>query len=63
MRCLLFAVTVLLALPAYPQAMRQAAERLLAAVPEGARAKIVRPFDDRDRLDWTTRRAAATARR
>ena len=52
MRCLLFAVTVLLALPAYPQAMRQAAERLLAAVPEGARAKIVRPFDDRDRLDW-----------
>jgi hypothetical protein len=52
MRCLLFAFTVLLALPAYPQAMRQAAERLLATTPETTRAKIVRPFDDRDRLDW-----------
>lgn len=52
MRCLLFLVAALLALPAYPQAMRQAAERLLAVVPEGARAKIARPFDDRDRLDW-----------
>jgi hypothetical protein len=32
--------------------MRQAAGRLLAALPEGARAKAVRPFGDRDRLDW-----------
>jgi len=52
MRFLLFVAMSLLALPAYPQAMRQAAERLLAAVPESARAKITRPFDDRDRLDW-----------
>jgi len=52
MRCLLFILTAFFALPAYPQAMRQAAERLLAAVPEAARLKIIRPFDDRDRLDW-----------
>jgi len=32
--------------------MRAAAERLLAAVPESARRTILRPFDDRDRLDW-----------
>lgn len=32
--------------------MRTAVERLLAALPEGARGQIVRPFDDRDRVDW-----------
>jgi hypothetical protein len=52
MRFLLFVLTALLALPAYPQAMRQAAERLLATTPEAARLRILRPFDDRDRLDW-----------
>ena len=52
MRSLLFLLMTFLALPAYPQAMRLAAERLLAAVPESARAKMLRPFDDGDRLDW-----------
>jgi len=52
MRFLLFALTALLSLPVHAQAMRQAAERLLAAAPEATRAKIVRPFDDRDRVDW-----------
>jgi len=52
MRCLLFVLTALLALPAHPQAMRQAAERLLAAAPADVRAKIQRPFDDADRVDW-----------
>ena len=32
--------------------MRVAAERLLAALPEPARAKVARPFDDGDRTDW-----------
>lgn len=32
--------------------MREAAARFLAAVPEATRAKAVRPFDDRDRVDW-----------
>src|SRR5437868_6528315 len=32
--------------------MRVAAERALASMPERERAKAVRPFDDRDRLDW-----------
>jgi hypothetical protein len=32
--------------------MREAAVRFLAAIPEAARAKAVRPFDDRDRVDW-----------
>jgi hypothetical protein len=32
--------------------MRESAERLLASLPENARAKAVRAFDDRDRLDW-----------
>ncbi len=32
--------------------MRQAAEVLLASVPAAARTKILRPFDDRERLDW-----------
>lgn len=32
--------------------MREAAGRLLAAVPEATRQKIQRPFDDADRLDW-----------
>ena len=32
--------------------MRESAERLLAALPERERAKALRPFEDRDRLDW-----------
>jgi hypothetical protein len=32
--------------------MRVCVERLLAAMPEAVRAKALRPFDDRDRLDW-----------
>lgn len=52
MRCLLLVLTAFLALPACAQTMRQAADRLLAAVPENTRTKIVRPFDDRDRFDW-----------
>jgi hypothetical protein len=32
--------------------MRAAADRLLASLPSAAREKIVRPFDDRDRVDW-----------
>ena len=32
--------------------MRVAAEQLLAALPEPAREKVARPFDDRDRTDW-----------
>jgi uncharacterized protein DUF3500 len=32
--------------------MRDAAERLLAALPQAARASVQRDFDDRDRLDW-----------
>ena len=52
MRCALLVLALLLAQPVYAQAMREAAERLLAAVPEAARQKIIRPFDDRDRLDW-----------
>ena len=52
MRFLLFLHMSLLALPAYPQAMREAAERLLAATPESTRRKMLRPFDDRDRIDW-----------
>ncbi|MCC7216569.1 MAG: DUF3500 domain-containing protein [Burkholderiales bacterium] len=32
--------------------MRVAAEQLLAALPEPAREKVARPFDDRDRVDW-----------
>ncbi len=32
--------------------MREAAERLVAALPEKSRAQAMRPFDDRDRLDW-----------
>jgi hypothetical protein len=32
--------------------MREAAVRLLATLPEGARAKARRPFEDRDRVDW-----------
>jgi hypothetical protein len=52
MRLLLFLAAMCLCLPAHAQAMREAAERLLAAVPESARKKIIRPFDDRDRFDW-----------
>ncbi len=49
--------TVLAQESAHPSApaasrMREAAARFLAAVPEGTRAKAVRPFDDRDRVDW-----------
>jgi hypothetical protein len=32
--------------------MRVAAERVLAALPPDARARVSRPFDDRDRTDW-----------
>ena len=32
--------------------MRQAAEVLLATVPQAMRVKMLRPFDDRERLDW-----------
>ena len=52
MRFLLLVLMALFALPAHSQAMRQAADRLLAAAPEATRTKILRPFDDRDRLDW-----------
>ena len=52
MRCLLLALGVLLTTPAHAQAMRQAAEVLLASIPVAARVKILRPFDDRERLDW-----------
>jgi hypothetical protein len=52
MRWLLLVLSAFLAQPAHSQAMRQAAERLLGAAPEAVRAKIQRPFDDRDRLDW-----------
>ena len=52
MRFLLLILMTLLSAPAHSQAMRQAAESLLAGLPEAARAKVVRAFDDRDRLDW-----------
>jgi hypothetical protein len=52
MRCLLLLVSLLMTMPVHAQAMRQAAERLLAAAPEATRAKIQRPFEDADRLDW-----------
>ena len=32
--------------------MRESTERLLAALPEKSRAQAMRPFEDRDRLDW-----------
>ena len=32
--------------------MRESAERLIAELPDAARAKVLRPFDDPDRLDW-----------
>lgn len=32
--------------------MRASAERLIAALPDSTREKMLRPFDDRDRLDW-----------
>ena len=32
--------------------MRESAERLIAELPESARAKVLRPFGDPDRLDW-----------
>lgn len=32
--------------------MRASAERLVAALPEPDRARTMRPFEDRDRLDW-----------
>ena len=52
MRRLLFLALLMLTTPALGQSMRQAAEALLAGLPEAARAKVSRPFDDRDRLDW-----------
>ena len=40
--------------PAGPSSERMvaAAGRLLAALPEAARTKVQRPFDDADRFDW-----------
>ena len=35
-----------------PRKMREATGAFLAALPEAARAKAQRPFDDPDRLDW-----------
>src|SRR5262245_46777836 len=32
--------------------MREAAEKLLAALPAATRDKVQRPFEDADRLDW-----------
>ena len=52
MRFLLLALGILLAAPAHAQAMRQAAEVLLATVPQAMRVKMLRPFDERERLDW-----------
>ena len=52
MRFVLLLVALLVVQPVSAQAMRQAAESLLAGLPEAARAKVVRAFDDRDRLDW-----------
>jgi len=52
MRCLLLVLAAMACLPAHAQAMRQAAERLLAAAPDAARAKMSRPFEDHDRVDW-----------
>lgn len=52
MRGWLFLFAVLLSLPAQAQAMREAAERLLAALPAGTRAQVQRPFEDPDRFDW-----------
>jgi hypothetical protein len=34
------------------EGMRDAAERVLAALPAADRALALRPFDDRDRMDW-----------
>src|SRR5262249_30780714 len=52
MRLVLALLLSLLAAQTHARAMRLAAERLLAAAREGVRAKIARPFDDADRLDW-----------
>ncbi len=52
MRFALIVIVVLHAQSAFGQGMREAADRLLAAVPEALRTKIVRPFDDPDRFDW-----------
>jgi hypothetical protein len=63
MRTLLFAIALCVALPAQAHdkpadtaaaagRMRAAAERFIAALPERERARAVRPFEDRDRLDW-----------
>src|SRR5687767_13362436 len=40
--------------PSAPAAgkMREQMEKLLAALPEKSRAQAMRPFEDRDRLDW-----------
>jgi hypothetical protein len=52
MRFIALLILSLMAVETHAQNMRQAAERLLAAVPEATRAKISKPFDDPDRLDW-----------
>jgi hypothetical protein len=52
MRLMLLVLMSCLSVAAHAQAMRQAAEALLAGLPEAARGKVLRAFDDRDRLDW-----------
>ena len=37
---------------AIASSMRESAERMLVALPEGQRSKAARPFDDSDRVDW-----------
>jgi len=40
--------------PSAPAAgkMREQVQKLLAALPEKSRAQAMKPFEDRDRLDW-----------
>ncbi|MEK6243319.1 MAG: DUF3500 domain-containing protein [Pseudomonadota bacterium] len=52
MKAVLFVLALGFLQPAFAQGMRQAAETLLAGLPDSARAKVARAFDDRDRLDW-----------
>jgi hypothetical protein len=52
MRFAILCLALLMAPSASAQAMREAAEKLLAALPASARDKVQRPFDDADRLDW-----------
>ena len=52
MRLIALLALSLIAVESPAQAMRQAADRLLSAVPEATRAKISKSFEDPDRLDW-----------